>query len=347
MSNEPKKSNKSLAVVAVLLVCAVVAAWLVFKSRQAKASNLPPIAALRLDSLDETNRVVTLSDNGSRDPEGKLQSWRITWGDGKEENLSSMPQHSTHTYNAEGEYTISLWCVDNYGVTSSVPAMTNITFDLVKRQKALEQAQAEAKREAERIKAEQARVEAERIKAEQAKKEAERLEQERQKELAAQEARKAREQQELEAKRKAEAELAQQQAKKAAETPAPPPPTPLAVALPDNRSSGKIIFTPPGYTLGEFQILKEQSEGKEKDGNLLVILAIRCVNLPDTPVATSDWQIDGKNLQLRASRIRASLSPGRHEVTAHLTGQAGAGPTEIKAGVTVGTNGDCVVEPRK
>jgi hypothetical protein len=347
MPNEPKKSNKPLAIVAVLLLCAVVAAWLVFKSRQAKASNLPPIAGLRLDSLDETNRVATLSDNGSRDPDGKLQSWRITWGDGKEDNLALMPQKAAHTYDSEGEYTISVWCVDNYGATSSVPAMTNITFDFLKRQKALDQAQAEAKREADRLKEEQARKEVERLKEEQTRKEAERLEQERQKELAAQEARKAREQQELEAKRKAEAELAQQKAKKAAETPVPPSPTPLAAALPDNPSSGKIIFTPPGCTLGEFQILKEKSEGMEKDGNLLVILVIRCVNFPDSPVATSDWQIDGKNVQLRAGRIRASLSPGRHDVTAHLTRQAGSGPTDVKAGVTVGTNGDCVVEPRK
>lgn len=347
MSNEPQKSNKNLVIVAVLLLCAVVAGWLVFKSRQAKASNLPPIAALRLDSLDETNRVVTLSDNGSRDPDGTLQSWRIAWGDGKEESLTSNPKKAAHTYVSEGTYTISMWCVDNYSVTSSVPAMTNITFDFLQRQKALEQAQAEAKRETERLQAEQARKEAERIKEEQARKEAERLEQERQKELAAQAAQKAKEQQELEAKRKAEAELAQQQAKKAAETPVLPPPTPLAVALPNNPSTGKIIFTPPGCTLGEFQIYKEKAEGMGKDGNLLVILVIRCVNFPDSPVATSDWQIDGKKIQLQAGRIRASLSPGRHSVKANLTRAAGTGTTEIKADVAVGPNSDCVVTPVK
>jgi len=342
MPDEPKKGKTSVAVVAVLLLlCAAVAAWLVFKSRQAKTSNSPPIAALRLDSLDETNRVATLSDNGSHDPDGTLQSWRITWGDGKEDNLSSIPKNAAHTYDSEGEYTISLWCVDNYGATSSVPAMTNITFDFLKRQKALEQAQAEAKLQAE------AKREADRLKEEQAKKEAERLQQERRKELAAQEARKARDQQELEEKRKAEAELARQQAEKAAETPVPPPPTPLAAALPDNPSSQKVIFTPPGYTLGEFQIYKEKTDGMERDGNLLAILVIRCVNFPDSPVATSDWQIDGKNVQLQAGRIRASLSPGRHDVTAHLTHKGGTGPTEIKADVTVGTSGDCVVTPRK
>src|SRR5215471_5311918 len=187
--------NKKLLVIAavVLLFCVGVAVWLVLKSRHEKAPNMPPIAALRLDSIDETNRVVSLSDGGSSDPDGTVQSWRIAWGDGKEENLSSIPQKATHTYASEGQYRISLWCVDNLGATSSPPAMTNITFDFLKRQKALELAQAEAKREADRLKEEQAR------------KEAERLEQERQKqELAAREAQKAREQQELEDKRKAE-----------------------------------------------------------------------------------------------------------------------------------------------
>jgi PKD repeat protein len=328
------KSKKSLAIVAVVLLVCAVAAWLVFKSRHAKTPNTPPIAALRLDFLDVTNRVATLSDN-SQDPDGTLQSWRIAWGDGKEDNRSSIPQKVAHTYDSEGEYTISVWCVDNYGATSSLPAMTNITFDFLKRQKVLEQAQADAKREADRLKEEQAR------------KDAERLEQERQKEMAAQEARKAREQQELEEKRKAEAELALQKTKEPAKTPVPPPPTPLAAALPDDPSSLKVIFTPPGYRHADFQIYKEKTEGMAPDGNLPVIFVVRCVNFPDTPIVTSDWQIDGKNVQLQASRIRASLSPGQHEVTALLTSKAGSGPTEIKADVTVGTSGDCIVKPRK
>ena len=333
MPDEPKKSKKPLAVLAVaLLLCVLVAALLVLKSRRAKTPNLAPIAALRLDSIDETNRVATLSDGGSHDPDGTLRSWRIAWGDGKEQDLSSIPQKAAHTYASEGEYTISLWCVDNLGATSSPPAMTNITFDFLKRQKALELAQAEAKRQADLLKQEEAR------------KEAERLEQERQrqKELAAREAQKAREQQELEEKRKAEAELARQKAKEAAT----PPPTPLAAALPDNPSSLIVIYTPPGCTLGEFQIYKERTEGMGNDGNLLVILVTRCVNFPNTPIPTSDWQIDGKDVHLQSGRIRASLSPGRHEVTALLTPKA-AQPTEIKADVTVRTTGDCVVIPRK
>ena len=333
MPDEPKKSKKSLAILAVaLLLCALVAAWWVLKSRRAKTPNMAPIAALRLDSLDETNRVAILSDGGSRDPDGTLQSWRIAWGDGKEDNLASTPRKAAHTYAAEGDYTISLWCVDNLGATSSPPAMTNITFDFLKRQKALEVARAEeAKREAERLKAEEAR------------KEAERLEQERQKQMAAaEEARKAKEQQELEAKRKAEAELAAQKAKEAEA----PPPAPLAAALPDEPSSLVVIFTPSGCTLGEFQIQQEKTEGMGNDGNFLMLLVTRCVNFPNTPIPTSDWQIDGKDVHIEASRIRASLSPGRHEVSARLTPKA-AQAMEIKAAVTVRTSGDSFVIPQK
>jgi len=349
MPDEPKKSKKPLAVLAIVLLLCGLAAWLVLKWRSAQTPNVAPIAALRLDHIDETNRVATLSDGGSHDPDGTLRSWRIAWGDGKEETLSSTPQKAAHTYASEGEYTVSLWCVDNRGSTSSPPAMTNITFDFLKRQKALELAQAEAKREAERLKQEEARKqaeakrEAERLKQEEARKQAERLEQERQKVLAAQEAQKAKEQQELEAKRKAEAELARKKAEEAAT----PPPTPLAAALATKPSSQMVIFTPLGSTLGEFQICKEGTEGMGKDGRLLVILVSRCVNFPDTVIPTSGWQIDGKDVHLQAGRIRASLSPGRHEVTALLKPKAGSQPEEIKADVTVETTGECVVIPRK
>jgi len=325
-------NKKPLVIVAVvLLLCAGVVAWLVLKSRHEKAPNMPPIAALRLDSIDETKRVVTLSDGGSRDSDGTLQSWRIAWGDGKEENLSSIPQKTTHTYESEGQYQISLWCVDNLGATSSPPAITNITFDFEKRQ-AL--AQSEAKREAE----------SKRLKEEQARKEAERLEQE--KAMAAEEARKAKEREEQEAKRKAEAELARQ---KPIETQAaiPPPPDPLAKELPDKSSSTQVIFTPDGYTLGEFQILKEKIEGKAPSGNVLVILAIRCVNFPVTPIVTSNWRIDGKELEIPGGRIRVNLPPGQHDIAAYPKGKGDLVPAELKADVTVQPNGDCIVTPKK
>jgi len=317
-------NKKPLIIVVVLLLCGV-AAWLVLKSRHEKAPNMPPIAVLRMDAVDETKRIVTLSDGGSRDSDGTLQSWRIAWGDGKEENLSAIPQKTTHTFESEGQYQISLWCVDNLGATSSPPALTNITFDFEKRQ-AL--AQSEAKR----------------LKEEQDRKEAERLEQE--KAMAAEEARKAKERNEQEAKRKAEAELARQ---KAIETQAaiPPPPDPLAKELPDKFSSHQVIYTPNGYALGEFRILKEKIEGKAPNGNVLVILAIRCVNFPVTPIVTSNWRIDGKELEIPGGRIRANLPPGEHDVTVYPKGKEGSLPAELKANVTVQANGDCIVTPKR
>ena len=310
-------------VVAVLLLCAV-AAWLVVKSRHGKAPNMPPTAALRVDSIDETGRIVTVSDGGSRDSDGTVQSWRIAWGDGKEENLSSIPQKTTHTYGAEGQYQISLWCADNLGASSSPPAVTNITFDFEKRQVL-------------------AQAEAQRLKEEQASKEAERLEKE--KAMATEEARKAKEREEQEARRKAETEAARQ---KAAEVQAAiPPPDPLAKELPDKFSSNQVIFTPHGYTVGEFRILKEKIEGKASNGNTLVILAIRCVNFPITPIVTSKWRIDGKELEIPGGRIRANLPPGEHDVVVYPRGKGSLLPAELKADVTVEPNGDCIVTPKK
>ena len=326
--------NKKPLVIVVVLLLGAGAAWLFLKSRREKTPNVTPIAALRLDSMDETNRVVTLSDGGSRDPDGgTLQSWRIAWGDGKEENLSAIPQKAAHTYASEGDYTISLWCVNSLGATSDPPAITNIIFDFEKRQKVLRVVAEEKQREAERLKQEQARMDAER------------LEQERQKAMAAEEARKAKERQEQEAKRKAaEAELARQKAKEA-DSLIPPPPDPVAKELPDKTSSPQVIYTPRGFALGEFQIFKEKIEGTAPNGNTLVILAIRCVNFPVTPIATSNWRIDGKDYQIPGGRIRVSLSPGEHDISAFPKVKADLAPAELKADVTVEKGGDCIVKP--
>ncbi len=323
-------------IVLVLLLGGGVAAWLMLKSRPAKAPNMPPIAVLRLDSLDETNRIVTLSDGGSRDPDGTLQSWHIAWGDGKDETLSATPQKAAHTYESEGNYAISLMCVDNLG-TNSPPAITNITFDFEKRQLLL---QAEAKRQADE------QAEAKRLQEEQARKEAERLEQE--KALAAEEVRKAKEREEKEAKEKAEAELSRQKAREAlAALNAVPPPDPIAKELPEKASNPQVIYTPRGFMLGQFQILKEKVDGTAPNGNLLVVLAIRCVNFPETPIVTSNWQIDGQNFEIAGGRIRASLSPGQHAIIAYPRGKEGLVPAELKADVTVQSNGDCIVTQGK
>ena len=150
--------------------------------------------------------------------------------------------------------------------------MTNITFDFLeaakggssrrrpeaKRQapsrrrpgrsaRAAEQAQAEAKRQADRLKEEQAG------------RRPEGLEQE-SKGWPPREAQKAKEQQELEEEARRQRPSWRSESNKGCGNSVPPPPTPLAAALPDNPSS-RINFTPPGYTLGEVQIFKEKTEG--------------------------------------------------------------------------------------
>jgi len=326
--------KKLLGIVVVLLLLGGgVVTWRVFKSKPAKAPNQPPIAVLRLDSLDETNRSVTLSDGGSRDPDGTLQSWRIAWGDGKEETFTAIPQKAAHTYADEGDYKISLSCVDDLGATSSQAATTNITFDYNKRQLLL---QAEANRQAE----------AKRLQEEQARKEAERLEQEKAL-AAAEDARKAKERAEQEAKDQAEAERSRQIAREALAALNAVPPDPLAKELPDKATNPQVIYTPRGFMLGQFQILKEKVEGTATNGNALVVLAIRCVNFPVTPIVTSNWQIDGQDFEIQGGRIRASLSPGEHAIIAHPRGKEGLVPVEIKATATVQPNGECIIAQAK
>src|SRR5215471_18683804 len=105
MPNEPKPSKKPLVILGLVLVIgAALVTWLVLKTKGGKTSNQRPIAALRLDLIDETNRVATISDNGSRAFDGTLSQWRIAWGDGKEINLTNAPQKVAHTYSSEGGY---------------------------------------------------------------------------------------------------------------------------------------------------------------------------------------------------------------------------------------------------
>lgn len=138
--------KKALSVIALLLLlCAMLAALVrglpALKLWAAKQSNKPPIAAVKLDSLDEPNRTATISDAGSKDLDGELRDWLVSWGDGKEEHFGQAPQKVQHAYDTERDYTIRLWCVDKYGVTSSPPASVEARFDYQMRQNALAEAQ--------------------------------------------------------------------------------------------------------------------------------------------------------------------------------------------------------------
>jgi len=132
------------ALALLLLLCTLLAAliwgWPALKHWAAKEFNRPPTAAVRLESLDETNRIATVSDAGSHDPDGTLQLWRVAWGDGKEDQFSQPPKTVSHTYETERDYTILLWCVDNYGATSAPPASVDAKFNYDRNRNALAEA---------------------------------------------------------------------------------------------------------------------------------------------------------------------------------------------------------------
>jgi hypothetical protein len=80
-------------------------------------------------------------------------------------------------------------------------------------------------------------------------------------------------------------------------------------------------------------------------GISLVILTTRCVNFPETPIPTVEWQIDGNSVKISAMPDSSIPFPGAHQITALLMRKEGA-QTELKADVTV-QNGDCVIIPQE
>ncbi len=111
------------------LLAALWRGWPVASDYLAKALNKPPIPAIKVDSLDFTNRVVLISDNGSRDPDGQIKEWHINWGDAEANSFTAAPVAKGHTYARAGEYVLSLSCVDNLGATSREPAHKTLRFD--------------------------------------------------------------------------------------------------------------------------------------------------------------------------------------------------------------------------
>ena len=321
-----------------LLLCALLAAifwgWPALKNWYAHKYNQPPTAAIRLDSVDENNRIATISDNGSRDPDGTLKSWRVAWGDGREDQFIQPPLKTAHTYDSERDYTISLWCVDNYGATSMPPASTNISFYLLKRQKAAAQVRLEAQQEADQIKA-AALAEAAKLKEEAQK----------QKDLAAQQAQQAKEAQALAKKKMAEAEQAQQKAQAelaaaeqaktnlppVAQPPAPQPPQPPKPepAPPSNAGSepqaDKPMHADPAVK-GATQLISQNLEiikggaGRPLSGNTIeAILVVRDSAHANASVDVIEWVVDGKAYHTGNAQFTTSLTVAEHDVSVKTT----------------------------
>ena len=313
--------KRALSLFALLLVCfALLAAcmwgWPVLKLWAAKTFNKPPVAAIRLDLLDETNKVATISDNGSRDPDGTLTNWRVAWGDGKEENFAQPPQEISHTYDIKRDYTISLWCVDNFGATSTPPASVEAKFD---REMRLAAAAAERKAQ------EDARI------AEDAKKEAQEDAR-----VADENKRKAQEDARIaeDAKKRAKEALDQANTNPVpvvmstpttnhapvAPEPTPGTPPPQGQSQPSEFPSSTPSGTKPArgaevLMFRQLEIVKAGVGRLSSDNILEAMLVVRDKTHPNTPLDVLEWVVDGKAYRTRNAQLTTHLTIAEHIVS--------------------------------
>jgi hypothetical protein len=327
----------------------------------AKRLNRPPIAVLKLDSLDEPKLVATVSDSGSYDSDGHLERWTISWGDGKTNDFSIAPTLVNHTYDTERDYTISLTCVDNYGATSAPPASVSANFDYQKRKTAL----AEANRAAQEI-LQKAKDEAEHTtegaraaeeKAKQGEKVAE------QKQVEAEEALKHAQEQAADAERKLKEErpppsvagISTNQVPteaasgpndksgplKSNESSVPTPTNGSPASSGDGESeaskSGPHMDNRKGAQVMKdsiYEIVKAGTGQFGKDGKLQIMLVVRDKASPNKPISVQEWQANGRSYKNGNSQLTISLPVGEYIVQA-LVRASGEDPRWQKAKVTV------------
>ncbi len=316
-----------------VLLCALLAAciwgWPALRLWTAKAFNKPPVAALRLDFLDETNRIAVISDNGSADPDGVLKHWYLAWGDGKQDPFTEPPRQARHIYDSERNYTISLWCVDNYGATSSPPALTNISFALIKREKAFEQAQLAGQREAERIKKE-------------AKKEADQLKEDakKQQDLAAQQSAQAQHDSEAAEQKLREAKELAESVKTNTPVAQAPPATNSSPAIPEStpaqqppaqQSSNIQPEDPPlsgeapsptqpakgaqALMFRNLEILKAGVGHLSSDNTVEAMLVVRDKSHANASLDVIEWVVDGKAYRTGNAQFTTRLAIAEHVVS--------------------------------
>ncbi len=131
---------------------------------------LLPTAVLTPPNSLEASIPASFSASASSDPyPGAVLTYSWNWGDGTPSGTGVSP---THSYSAQGEYTVKLIVTDSYGFKSA-PATAVVKVETSK--KAEEEAAAKKKAEEEKQKAEEAKkkAEEEKQKAEEAKKKAE------------------------------------------------------------------------------------------------------------------------------------------------------------------------------
>jgi endoglucanase len=87
-------------------------------------SNQPPVAKANGPYTGEVNKPVTLSANGSRDPDGSIVSYNWNFGDGSANNTTST--QISHTYANAGTYNATLTVTDNAGGKNTAGATVNV-----------------------------------------------------------------------------------------------------------------------------------------------------------------------------------------------------------------------------
>ncbi len=87
-------------------------------------SNVAPNAVIANGPFSSTtNTGITMSSNGSSDPDGSISSYLWNFGDGS----TSTAANPTHSYAAAGTYSIQLTVTDNQGATDSASTNASIT----------------------------------------------------------------------------------------------------------------------------------------------------------------------------------------------------------------------------
>ncbi len=89
-------------------------------------TNQPPTAVLKENPASTAERQVSFDGSQSSDPDGSIQSWTLSFGDGTNSGLvSGAPgKDIQHTYPSAGSYTASLTVKDDDGATSAPSAIT-------------------------------------------------------------------------------------------------------------------------------------------------------------------------------------------------------------------------------
>ncbi len=88
-----------------------------------QAANQPPTADPNGPYSGQAGQVITFDGSGSTDPDGTIASYAWTFGDG----ATGSGVSPTHSYAADGTYTVSLTVTDNAGATHSASTTATIT----------------------------------------------------------------------------------------------------------------------------------------------------------------------------------------------------------------------------